>query len=241
MGKRVMLKLLTWSTQNARKISIMLEECESAYTIEPINIEKQEQFHVEFRTLNPNSKIPVLLDSDLVDEHGNLEPIFETGAILLYLAEKNGKFLPKESAQRARVIKWLFWQTSGLGPVFGNFSHFASALAKDESYLNNYLVQTRAKEANFQAIERFSKESFRLLGVLNSVLSDSDYVAGELSIADFASYPWIESAWAGLKALNNNLERDFQHVANWMQKLQQRPGVQEGMSKLAWVRDLSAV
>ncbi|MCG8609098.1 MAG: glutathione binding-like protein, partial [Pseudomonadales bacterium] len=168
-----------------------------------------------------------------------LEPIFETGAILLYLAEKSGKFLPKNSAQRARVIKWLFWQTSGLGPVFGNFSHFASALAKDASYLNNYLVQTRAKEANFQAIERFSKESFRLLGVLNNVLSDSDYIAGDLSIADFASYPWIESAWAGLKALNNNLETDFQHVANWMQKLQARPGVQKGMSKLAWGKDLS--
>ncbi|ARU56819.1 glutathione-S-transferase [Oleiphilus messinensis] len=234
-----MLRLLTWSTQNARKISIMLEECESDYTIAPINIEKQEQFNAEFKALNPNSKIPVLLDTDLIDEHGNPEPIFETGAILLYLAEKSGQFLPEEPAQRARVIKWLFWQTSGLGPVFGNFSHFASALAKDASYLNNYLVQTRAKEANFQAIERFSKESFRLLGVLNNILSDSDYIAGDLSIADFASYPWIESAWAGLKALNNNLETDFQHVANWMQKLQARPGVQKGMSKLAWGKDLS--
>lgn len=234
-----MLRLLTWSTQNARKISIMLEECEYEYTIEPINIEKQEQFNSEFKALNPNSKIPVLLDSDLIDEHRNPEPIFETGAILLYLAEKSGQFLSKEPAQRARVIKWLFWQTSGLGPAFGNFSHFASALAKDESYLNNYLAQTRAKEANFQAIERFSKESFRLLGVLNKVLSDRDFIAGDLSIADFASYPWIESAWAGLKALNNNLEKDFPHVASWMQRLQERPGVQKGMNKLAWGTDLS--
>ncbi len=234
-----MFSLLTWSTQNARKISIMLEECGSEYTIEPVNIEKQEQFSAEFKGLNPNSKIPVLLDSDLVDKHNNLEPIIETGAILLYLAEKNGKFLPTEPAHRVRVIKWLFWQSGGLGPALGNFSHFASALAKDESYLNNYLAQTRSKEVNFQAIERFSKESFRLLGVLNNVLRDSDYIAGELSIADFASYPWIESAWAGLKALNSNLEKDFQHVASWMQKLQKRPGVQRGMSKLAWGKDLS--
>lgn len=235
-----MLNLYTWSTQNARKISIMLQECDLNYKITPINIEKNEQHTFDFKALNPNSKVPVLLDSDLLDEQGQPMPIFETGAILLYLAEKTGRFIPSLLAQRYNVIKWLFWQTSNLGPVFGNFSHFASALVQDKTKLNPYLAQTKAKEPNRYAIERFTKESFRLLGVLESVLSETAYIAGEqISIADFACYPWIESAWSGLSQINPNLQQEYLHLSSWMLKMADRPGVKAGMDQLSWGADLS--
>lgn len=236
-----MLKLHTWSTQNARKISIMLEECGLDYEIEAINLEEDEQFQDSFKLLNPNSKIPVLTDSELTDELGKAEPIFETGAILLYLAEKSGQFLSTNPAIRMRTIKWLFWQTSGLGPALGNFSHYASALAKDEKQLNNYLLKTRATDPNMQAIERFSKEVFRLLGVLNSVLQNNDYIAGEVSIADFACYSWIESAWFGLQKINPQLSVQFANVHTWLDRLAARPGVSLGMEKLDWRKQLSSV
>jgi len=229
-----MLKLFTWPTQNARKISIMLEECNFDYEIHAINIEKDEQHQASFKALNPNCKIPVLLDTDLTDDLGNIEAIFETGAILIYLAEKSGQFLSHDPALRIRTLKWLFWQTSGLGPNLGNFSHYASALAKDEKQLNNFLAKTRAKDPNMQAIERFRKESMRLLAVLNNGLKDNDYIAGELSIADFACYPWIESAWQGLKMFDPELPIKFKSIHNWKTRLAQRPGLKLGMEKLAW-------
>jgi len=229
-----MLKLYTWSTQNARKISIMLEECGLAYEIIPVNIEKGEQFKGHFKHLNPNGKIPVLLDPDLVDGNGNMEPVYETGAILLYLAEKSGQFISDNPAARMRTIKWLFWQTSNLGPVLGNFSHYASALASDEGQLNNYLIKTRATAPNMQAIERFTKESLRLLAVLNQALAGSDYISGDISIADFAAYPWIESVWQGFKLLNPKLEEELIHIVSWMERLASRPELSRGMHKLAW-------
>lgn len=235
-----MLNLYTWSTQNARKISIMLKECDLSYKITPINIEQGEHHTLDFKTLNPNSKIPVLLDSDLLDEQGQPVPIFETGAILLYLAEKTGRFIPKSPAQRYNVIKWLFWQTSNLGPVFGNFSHFASALVQDKTKLNPYLAQSRASEPNHYSIERFTKESFRLLHVMESVLAERAYIADEqITIADFACYTWIESAWAGFSQINPEIQQEFQHISSWMQKLADRPGARAGMNQLAWGADLS--
>lgn len=229
-----MLTLYTWPTQNARKISVMLEECGLDYRILPVDIQNNQQFAPEFRRLNPNSKIPVLVDSDLTQDSGQPAAIFETGAILLYLAEKTGRFLPHQPAARMQVISWLFWQTSGMGPAFGNFSHFASAMVKDKSLLNAYLAKTGAPEPVQYAIERFAKESFRLLGVLNGQLATQEFIAGELSIADFASYPWIESAWSGFRMLNPNLGQDFSHVERWMATLAERDGVKRGMARLAW-------
>ena len=229
-----MLTLYTWSTQNARKISVMLEECGLDYRIAPVNILKDEQFDESFERLNPNSKIPVLVDADLCDSAGQPVAIFETGAILLYLAEKSGRFLPKHPADRARTLSWLFWQTSGVGPAFGNFAHFASATVKDKSLLNVYLAKSGAREPVQYAIERFAKESFRLLGVLNQQLSTQDFIAGELSIADFATYPWVESAWPGFNLLHPNLAADFAHVARWMAALADREALQRGMAALAW-------
>lgn len=229
-----MLNLYTWSTQNARKISVMLEECGLDYEIVPVNILKDEQFLDSFKQLNPNSKIPVLIDTDLCDTAGEPVVIFETGAILIYLAEKTGYFLPQHPVERARTLSWLFWQTSGVGPVFGNFAHFASAAVKDKSLLNSYLAQSGAREPVQYAIERFAKESFRLLGVLNQQLSNQDFITGELSIADFATYPWVESAWKGLKMLQPSIETDFEHVTRWMAVLAKREALQRGMTALAW-------
>lgn len=229
-----MLTLYTWSTQNARKISIMLEECGLSYRIAPVNILKDEQFSESFRRLNPNSKIPVLVDEELCDETGQPVAIFETGAILLYLAEKTGRFLPSHLAQRAKTLSWLFWQTSGVGPVFGNFAHFVAATVKDKSKLNVYLAKSGAREPAQYAIERFAKESLRLLGVLNQQLSTQDFIAGELSIADFATYAWVESAWPGFAQLNPTLESDFAHVKRWMMALEKREALQRGMAALAW-------
>ena len=229
-----MLNLYTWSTQNARKISVMLEECELDYKIVPVNILKDEQFGKSFKQLNPNSKIPVLIDTDLCDNAGQPIAIFETGAILIYLAEKTGRFLPQNPCDRARTLSWLFWQTSGVGPAFGNFAHFASAAVKDKSLLNSYLAKSGAREPVQYAIERFAKESFRLLSVLNKQLSNQDFIAGELSIADFATYPWVESAWQGFKLLQPNLEADLEHVTRWMADLSRREALQRGMKILAW-------
>lgn len=229
-----MLTLYTWSTQNARKISIMLEECALDYKITSVNILKDEQFSASFHHLNPNNKIPVLVDTDLCDSAGEPVAIFETGAILLYLAEKTGQFLSKHPAERTRTLNWLFWQTSGMGPVFGNFAHFASAMVKDKALLNAYLAKSGANEPVPYAIERFAKESFRLLGVLNQQLSVQDFIVGELSIADFAAYPWVESAWSGFKMLRPNIETDYEYVARWMADLSKREALQRGMVKLAW-------
>lgn len=229
-----MLTLYTWSTQNARKISTMLEECALDYQIMPVNILKDEQFSKLFQRLNPNSKIPVLVDSDLCNSTGQPVGIFETGAILIYLAEKTGRFLPNNPADRARTLSWLFWQTSGVGPAFGNFAHFASAMVKDKSQLNAYLAKSGAREPVQYAIERFANESFRLLGVLNQQLSTQAFIAGELSIADFATYAWVESAWPGFNLLNPNLASDFAHVAHWMAALGKREALQRGMARLAW-------
>lgn len=233
-----MITLHTWKTQNARKISIMLEECNLPYQINPIDIENNQQFDPEFLELNPNAKIPVITDSELIDGNGNEIPIFESGAILLYLAEKTGLFLGNSPSQQVDVIKWLFWQTSSLGPNLGNFSHFSAALVQDPKLLNNYLNITKATEPNQYAIQRFTKESLRLLGILNVQLKDREYVANTLSIADFAIYPWVESAWLGLKAINPKLEDDFSNIYAWMNKLNARKGVKQGMEKLAWTSSL---
>jgi GST-like protein len=229
-----MLKLITWSTQNARKISIMLAACQLDYDIQWLNIEENEQHQEGFKALNPNGKIPVLMDTELLNEQGQPEPIFESAAILLYLAEKSERFLAKDPARRMATLNWLFWQGANLGPVLGNFSHFAAATVKDSAYLNNYLIKTRAPKVDEYAIQRFTKESFRLLGVLNQQLEGKAFMTEAVSIADFAIYPWLESAWLGLQGVNPNINQDFKNLSDWMARMKTVEGVEEGMKKLAW-------
>ncbi len=229
-----MLTLHAWTTQNARKITIMLEECGLPYQISPVDILKDEQFLPQFLRLNPNAKIPVLVDADVRGADGEPLAIFETGAILLYLAEKSGKFLSTHPGQRAHTLSWLFWQTSGIGPAFGNLAHFASANVQDRTRLNGFLEKTGAREPIQYAVQRFARESLRLLGVLEEALVNRPYVAGELSIADFALYPWVESGWPGFQSLCPTLSRDFARVERWMDRLKQREALSRGMDRLAW-------
>lgn len=229
-----MLKLITWRTQNARKISIMLAACELEYEIQWLNLEENAQHQADFLVLNPNGKIPVLIDSDLINEQAQPEPIFESAAILLYLAEKSGHFLSNNAVQRAITLKWLFWQAANLGPILGDFSHFIAASVKDTKHLNAYLLKTRASKIDEYAITRFSNESLRLLGVLNVQLNNKDFIATHVSIADFACYPWLESAWLGLQSIHPNLNTQFKNVKEWMDRMKKVDGVKEGMEKLAW-------
>src|SRR6185312_14352570 len=166
-GARDMIDLYYWPTPNGHKISIFLEETGIPYTIHPVNIGKGEQFQPEFLKISPNNKIPAIVDQQPLD-HGKPVSIFESGAILLYLAEKSGKFLSKDLRHRQQTLEWLFWQVGGLGPMLGQNHHF-----------NGY-----ASEKIPYAIDRYVKETSRLYGVLNQQLKDHPFVAGEYSIAD---------------------------------------------------------
>ena len=168
-----MIELYTWTTPNGRKVSIMLEECGLPYTTHAIHIGKDEQFTPQFVAINPNSKIPAIIDRDGPD--GQPLTVFESGAILIYLAEKTGKFLATRGKARSDALQWLMFQMGGVGPIFGQVHHFLRA----------------AKEPVPYAIERYGKEKDRLYGVLDKHLKDHQYLAGEYSIADMATYPWV--------------------------------------------------
>ena len=169
-----MIDLYYWTTPNGHKITIFLEETGLPCTIKPVNISKGEQFAPEFLAISPNNRIPAMVDLAPADGKGPLS-VFESGAILQYLAEKTGKFLPTDPRGRAEVMQWLFWQMGGLGPMAGQNGHF-----------NNY-----APEKLPYAINRYVKETERLYGVLDERLADREFVAGDYSIADMAAYPWI--------------------------------------------------
>ena len=200
-----MIELYTWSTPNGRKVSIALEEMKLPYTVHPVNIRVDEQFSAEFLRLGPNNKIPAILDTD------NDTSVFETGAILTYLAEKSGMFLPENHPGRAKVQEWLAWQIAGFGPMLGQLNHFANNADEQLPY----------------AIKRFADESIRLFSVLDKQLSDNEFVAGDYSIADMAIYPWSIAAYSGV---TNLAGREFESVANWHQKMSDRPGVKAGMN-----------
>jgi GST-like protein len=187
-----MIDLYTWSTPNGRKASIMLEECALPYTVHPINIGKDDQFKPEFIAINPNSKIPAIVDPEGPD--GKPFALFESGAILLYLAEKTGKLLPKPMVQRYQAVQWLMFQMGGVGPIFGQVHHFLRA----------------AKEQVPYAIERYTKETQRLYAVLNSQLGKREFLAGEYSVADIATYPWVARYEWHRTDLNA-----FPHVKRW--------------------------
>lgn len=202
-----MIELYTWGTPNGRKVSIMLEECGLDYRIHPIDIGLGDQFAPDFRAINPNGKIPVIVDDD--GPEGQPITLFESGAILIYLAEKTGRFLPADPRGWFQVVQWLMWQMGGVGPMFGQAHHFRKFAPEPLSY----------------AIERYTTETRRLYGVLEARLGASEFVAGPYSIADMAIYPWTtRHDWQGIDLA------DFPNVAAWSAKLAARPAVQKGMA-----------
>ena len=203
-----MIDLYTWSTSNGRKASIMLEELGADYTVHPIHIGKGDQFTPEYLAINPNGKIPAIVDSD--GPGGAPIAVFESGAILIYLAEKHGRFLPTEPVARMEVIQWLMFQMGGIGPMFGQVHHFLRA----------------AKEQVPYGIERYGTEVRRLYGVLDRRLEGRDHLAGDgYSIADIATYPWVfRREWQGVDLA------DFPNVKRWFDALGARPAVERGMN-----------
>ena len=203
-----MIDLYTWTTPNGRKISVMLEECGLPYTVHPVNIRENEQFKAEFVRVSPNSKIPAIVDHDAGVS------VFESGAILIHLAEKTGRFLPAKNPGRAKTLEWLMWQMAGVGPMFGQTSHFATVATEKIPY----------------AIERFLAESARLLKVLDDQLGRTPFVAGEYSIADMASYPWVAAGFGLIKGLKADVIGDGAHITRWLETIGARPAVVRGMA-----------
>lgn len=199
-----MIDFYYWTTPNGHKITIFLEETGLPYSIKPVNIGKGEQFKPEFLAISPNNRIPAIVDNDPAG-NGNPISVFESGAILQYLAEKTGKFLPADLRGRTEVMQWLFWQMGGLGPMLGQNHHF-------RNYANEKLTY---------AIERYVKETERLYGVLDERLADRKFVAGAYSIADMACYPWIV-----LHERQGQTLDDFPNLKRWFETIQRREAVQ---------------
>ncbi|MFW6753393.1 glutathione binding-like protein [Pseudomonas glycinae] len=197
-----MIDLYYWTTPNGHKISLFLEEAGLRYNVHPINISQGEQFQPHFLKIAPNNRIPAIVDHEPADG-GEPLSLFESGAILLYLAEKTGKFLPKDLRGRQAALQWLFWQMGGLGPMAGQNHHFSQFAPEKIPY----------------AIKRYIDETARLYGVLDKQLANNEFVAGsEYSIADMAIYPWIVSH----KWQSQNLE-DFPNVQRWFNHIKDRP------------------
>ena len=204
-----MIDLHYWTTPNGHKITMFLEETGLEYKIFPVNIGKGEQFQAEFLAISPNNRIPALIDRA---PKGGGAPIavFESGAMLVYLAEKTGKFLPASGAPRYEVMQWLFWQMGGLGPMSGQTNHF-----------KNYAVEKLQ-----YAIDRYVNEVNRLYGVMDRRLADRDYLGGEYSIADMASYPWVVP-W---ERQGQNID-DFPNLKRWLKAIEARPATQRAYAK----------
>ena len=198
-----MIDVHYWTTPNGHKITIFLEEAGLAYEIIPVNIGKGEQFKAEFLAVSPNNRIPAIVDHAPADG-GKPISVFESGAILLYLADKTGKFIARDLRGRTETLEWLFWQMGNLGPMSGQNNHFS-----------NYAVDKIA-----YAMDRYRNEVNRLYGVMNKRLADRQYLAGDYSIADMASYPWV-TIW---ERQHQNIE-DFPHVKRWLAAIKARPAV----------------
>jgi GSH-dependent disulfide-bond oxidoreductase len=198
-----MIDLYTWSTPNGRKVSIVLEECGLPYEVHPVDITKDHQFRPEFLEISPGNKIPAIVDRD------NGWSVFESGAILIYLAEKTGRFLPTDPRRRLRTLEWLMFQMGGVGPMLGQAHHFLKFNPGKAAY----------------AEERYGKEAARLYGVIDRRLGESRYLAtdDETTIADFATWPWLSRwEWQGI-----DLGR-FPNVRRWYLELAARPGLRRG-------------
>ena len=204
-----MIELHYWTTPNGHKVSIFLEETGLPYRIVAVNINKGQQFTRQFLGISPNNRIPAILDDEPA---GGGEPIavFESGAILVYLAEKTGRFLPSDVRARAEVMQWVFWQMGNLGPMSGQNNHFS-----------NYAVEKIP-----YAMARYRNEVNRLYGVLNRRLADRPFIAGDYSIADMASYPWIVPH----ERQGQKLE-DFPHLNRWFEAVRGRPAVARAYEK----------
>ena len=204
-----MIDLYYAPTPNGWKISIMLEEAEMEYKVIPVNLGAGDQFKPEFLKISPNNRMPVIVDSD--GPGGEEISVFESGAILLYLGEKSGKFFPQSDKERIRVLEWLFWQIGGLGPMAGQVSHFVN-------YAPNFPGDHTYSE------KRYKNEYDRLLGVMNMVLEERDFLAGEYSIADMACFPWVTA----YKRYEVDLD-SFKNVRRWFDEIKSRPAVRRGM------------
>ena len=199
-----MIDLYYWPTPNGWKISIMLEECGLEYRLVPVDIGRGDQFKPEFLAISPNNRMPAIVDHDV---EGEPVSVFESGAILVYLAEKTGQFLPADPRARLQVMQWVFWQVGGLGPMAGQLGHFT-----------NY-----APEKIPYALNRYGDEYNRLLGVIDKQLADKDYLCGDYSIADMASWPWVVVH----ERINQSLD-EFPRVKTWNERMQTRPAVTAG-------------
>ena len=204
-----MIDLYYAPTPNGWKITIMLEECSLPYRIIPVNLGKGDQFKPEFLAISPNNRMPVIVDDD--GPKGEKISVFESGAILLYLGEKTGKFLPSLQIDRIKVLEWLFWQVGGLGPMAGQVSHFVN-------YAPNFPGDHSYSE------KRYKNEYDRLLGVMNNILTEREYLAGDYSVADMASFPWVTAYKRYEVDLNI-----FKEVRRWFDTLKNRPAVRKGM------------
>lgn len=202
-----MIQLYAWDTPNGRKISVALEEMGLTYRVEPVDITKGRQFAPDFLAISPNNRIPAIVDAEGPD--GAPISVFESGAILVYLAEKTGLFLPASGRGRVQVMEWLMWQMGGFGPMPGQVHHFLGVDEKDRAY----------------GLERYQKETRRLYGVLDRRLGEGEFVAGALSIADFAILGW---AWR--HARHRVDLADYPNVRRWYEALMARPAVQRGFS-----------
>jgi len=200
-----MIQLYTWGTPNGKKASIMLEEIGMPYEVHPINIGQGDQFKSEYLAINPNNKIPSIIDPD--GPGGKPFTLFESGAILMYLAEKSGELWPTDLRQRYTVIQWLMFQMGGVGPMFGQANYFY-----------------RLEEKIPFAIERFHKEALRLYGVLEKALGKNEFLSGEYSIADIATYPWV---WR--HEMHHVRLEDFPSVKRWYDSISDRPAGKRGM------------
>jgi GST-like protein len=198
-----MITLYYWPTPNGHKITIFLEEAGVPYRIAPVNIGAGDQFRPEFLAISPNNRMPAIVDDEPRDE-GDPLSVFESGAILLYLAEKTGKFLPGDLRGRVRALEWLFWQVGGLGPMAGQNHHFSRYAPQKIPY----------------AMDRYVNETNRLYGVLDRRLALEPFLAGDYSIADMAAYPWI----APHEAQGQNL-KDFPNLERWFNVIGARPAV----------------
>jgi GST-like protein len=208
------IDLYSWPTPNGHKIHIMLEECGLSYNVHPINIGKGDQFDPAFLAISPNNKIPALVDSDGPD--GKPISLFESGAILVYLAGKTGKFLPRGDRARYEVLQWLMFQMGGVGPMLGQAHHFRMYAPEKIDY----------------AINRYTNEARRLYGVIDKQLSRNRYLAGKsYSIADIATFPWLRS-WQNQGIVLD----DYPHLKAWFDGIAARPAVQRGVQVLADLR-----
>jgi GST-like protein len=206
-----MIDLYTWTTPNGRKISIMLEETGTPYKVIPVDLGKEDQLEPAFTAINPNQKIPAIVDHDVP---GGPLSIFESGAILIHLAEKTGKLLPTAVRERSQVMQWLMYQMSHVGPIIGQAGHFVNQAPEKIPY----------------AIQRFIGESLRIVGVLEVGLKGREFLAGDYSIADIATYPWVMAAWGPFKSMMPEKVGEFTNVKRWLDTMAARPAVQRGMA-----------